>query len=71
MDLSISSLKSRRCSNDTECQRRYSNPALRCIEGVCEEERCRNNSVCPMDSLCIKGNCIDVAMVRTVSGTKH
>jgi hypothetical protein len=52
------------CDNDTQCQRIFSNPTLRCFQGKCEEEKCKNNSVCPMDSLCIKGNCIEVGLVR-------
>jgi hypothetical protein len=55
---------SKGCQTDKECQWKYSNPWMECLEGICQEKKCKSNSVCPMDSLCIKGNCIDVAMVR-------
>ena len=54
------------CSNDTQCRRRHANPLMKCLSGKCEEEKCKNNSVCPMDALCIKGHCIDVGLVRFV-----
>jgi len=56
-------LSAKPCSNDTQCKRRHANPLMKCVDGKCEEEKCRNNSVCPMDALCIKGHCIDVGLV--------
>jgi hypothetical protein len=55
---------SKGCQTSKECQWKYSNPWMECLQEICQEKKCKSNSVCPMDSLCIKGNCIDVAMVR-------
>ena len=65
MFLEPSSFKTggKKCDSDVYCQRKFANPHMECRGGVCLEKGCSNNSVCPMDSLCIKGNCIDVAQV--------
>ena len=63
----------KKCDSDVYCQRKFANPQMECRDGVCLEKGCSNNSVCPMDSLCIKGNCIDVAqvIVRSVLAFFH
>ena len=64
LTVEVEDLSSQGCQTSKECQRKFSNPSMECLQGICQEEKCKSNSVCPMDSLCIKGNCIDVAMVN-------